>query len=259
MKLRSPRRIVADVLLTLIYREWRYRFSRGRLSTLWLTAEPLVQMAFIGWLYAAFGRQTIAGQETYLFLGVGIFAFLTFRTLCIKPSDAIVTGGGLLNYRQVHVLDLILAKWASEVLSYGLLIGLGLAYMWAFEPSFHLRPLLFLWCMVVILCSSLGIACLLATLRRKIPAAASFFRPVSYILYIFSGVLHPVWQLQEWLADILMHNPLVPLLERIRESLLFGYEAAIPDASVTLLLFALVPLSLGLLTVLDNADMLRTR
>lgn len=259
MRLRSSRRIVFDVLTTLLIREWRHRVSRGRLSMAWLLIEPLVQMVFIGWLYAAFGRQTVAGQDASLFLGTGIFAFLTFRSLCIKPSDAIISGAGLLNYRQVHVLDLILGKWLFEAGAYLVLIALALGWLALAEPSFHLQPLEFLFCLGVILSSSLGISCILATLRRKVPASAAFFKPVSYGLYIFSGVLHPVWQLQEWLADLLMYNPLVPLLERVRQSLLFAYTPGVPEATATLLLFALLPLALGLVLVLDNADQLRTR
>lgn len=259
MKLRSSRRIVFDVLGTLLLRELRQRVTRGRLSMMWLLIEPLVQMVFIGWLYAAFGRQSIAGQDASLFLGAGIFAFLTFRTLCIKPSDAIIAGAGLLSYRQVHVLDLILGKWLFEALVHLGLIGVAMAYLAAFEPSFRLQPLNFLFCIGVILSASLGITCILATLRRKVPASAAFFKPVSYGLYIFSGVLHPVWQLQEWLADLLMYNPLVPLLERVRQSLLFAYAPGLPEATGFLLMFALLPLGAGLGLVLNNADQLRTR
>lgn len=259
MKLRSERRILADVLTTLIIREWRYRLSRGRLSMLWLLIEPLIQMVFIGWLYSAFGRHEIAGQDASLYLGSGIFAFLTFRTLCIKPNDAIIAGAGLLSYRQVHVMDLILAKWISEALTSMVLIGMALSYMALFEPSFHMNWLRFLFCMGVILCASLGIACILATVRRKSPAAAAFFKPFSYGLYIFSGVLHPVWQLQEWFADILMYNPLVPLLEQVRRSVLYAYEPDIPDGTVLLIFFALLPLLIGFTLVLNNADQLRTR
>jgi ABC-type polysaccharide/polyol phosphate export permease len=72
-------------------------------------------------------------------------------------------------------------------------------------------------------------------------------------------VLHPVWQLQEWLANILMYNPLVPLLEMFRQSLLFAYEPGLPDATPMLLIFSLGSLLIGLSMVLANADELRTR
>lgn len=259
MKLRSSRRIVADVLVTLVRREWRYRFSRGRLATLWLLLEPLVQTILIGWLYSAFGRTSIGGQDAPLFLGIGIFAFLMFRNLCIRPSDAITAGSGLMSYRQVHVLDLVVAKWISEALAYLALLALGLLYLQLFEPSFDLRIALFLYCLVIILAGSLGIACLLSYLRRRIPSSTAFIRPVSYALYLFSGVLHPVWELNERLANWLAYNPLVSLLEKTRASLLHGYDPSIPDYPFILLMLATLPVIVGFELVLRRADRLRTR
>ncbi len=244
---------------TLLRREWRQRLVRGRWLTLWMFIEPLLQIFAIGLLYTAYGRNTIAGQEAYLFLGVGIFCFLAFRSLATKPSDAIVVSAGLLSYRQVHVLDLLCSKWGSEALTYLVLAALGVAYIATFEEQWQFDPAGVALALGTMLALSLGICCWLAWLRKVRPWVTTYYRPVLFAFYITSGALHPVWDLPEWMSDLLTYNPMVQVLELLRQSLLFHYVSPLDISGAYLLVWALGSVVLGLSFVMKHADDLRSR
>lgn len=259
MRTRTSGRIVVDVLGTLFRREWRQRLARGRWLTLWMFLEPLVQIFAMGALYTAYGRATIAGQEAYLFLGVGIFCFLAFRSLATKPSDAIVVSSGLLAYRQVHVMDLLLSKWGAEAITYVVLACLGILYMEIFEDSLQVDIGGLLLGLGTMLALSLGICCALAWARKRKPWITTYFRPVFFAFYISSGALHPVWDLPEKVSNLLAYNPMVLVLELLRQSLLYHYVSPLQISTGYLLVWALGSLLVGLSIVVTNGESLRAR
>jgi capsular polysaccharide transport system permease protein len=259
MRTRTSARIVIDVLGTLFKREWRQRLARGRWLTLWTFLEPLLQIFAIGALYTAYGKATIAGQEAYLFLGVGIFSFLSFRSLATKPSDAIVVSAGLLSYRQVHVLDLLLTKWGAEALTYVVLAFLGMLYMALFEDTLEVKVGQLALGLGTMLSLSLSLTCLLAWGRKLRPWITVYYRPVLFGFYISSGALHPVWDLPEWVTNLLAYNPMVLVIELLRQSLLYHYVSPLDISTAYLLIWALGSLLLGLSVVMRNGESLRTR
>lgn len=259
MKTRTSGRIVVDVLATLFRREWRQRLARGRWLTLWAFLEPLMQIFAMGALYTAYGRATVAGQEAYLFLGVGIFVFLAFRSLSTKSSDAVVVSAGLLSYRQVHVLDLLLSKWGAEGVTYVVLACLGMLYMEIFEDTLEVKLPGLVLGLGTMLSLSLAICLTLAWARRRRPWITVYYRPVFFGFYITSGALHPVWDLPEWVTELLAYNPMVQVIELLRQSLLYHYVSPLPISTSYLLIWALGSLVFGLSIIVRHGDSLRTR
>ncbi len=256
---RSHARILYDVLATLMHREWRQRVAQGKWLTLWMFLEPLLQIFAVAGLYVAYGRATVAGQEAYMFLGIAIFSFVAFRNLATKPSDAIIVSSGLLMYRQVHVFDLLLSKWAAESLAYVLLSAIGLTYLSMFEETLKVNAAGFSLAVCVILSMSFGITCILAWARRERPWITTYFRPVFFAMYVTSGALHPIWDLPESVTNLLAYNPMDQVLELLRQSLLFHYVSPLPISESYLLLWAFGTLALGMYLVLKDAERLRSR
>ena len=256
---RTHARILYDVLATLMHREWRQRVAKGRWVTAWTFVEPLLQIVAVAGLYTAYGRTTVAGQEAYMFLGIAIFSFIAFRNLATKPSDAIIVSQGLLVYRQVHVFDLVVSKWAAETLAYVLLSAIALTYLSLFEETLSVDTGGFVLAVGVILMLSLGISCILAWTRKERPWITTYFRPVFFGMYVTSGALHPIWDLPEWVTDLLAYNPMDQVLELLRQSLLFNYVSPLPISRSYLLLWAFGTLALGAYLVMRDAERLRSR
>jgi ABC-type polysaccharide/polyol phosphate export permease len=256
---RTHARILYDVLSTLMHREWRQRVAKGRWVTLWTFIEPLLQIFAVAGLYVAYGRSTVAGQEAYMFLGIAIFSFVAFRNLATKPSDAITVSQGLLVYRQVHVFDLLLSKWAAETLAYVLLSAIGLTWLSFFEETLQVNTAGLALAVCVMLSLSFGITCILAWVRKERPWVTTYFRPVFFAMYVTSGALHPIWDLPEWVTDLLAYNPMDQVLELLRQSLLFNYVSPLPISKAYLLLWALGTLTLGVHLVMRDAERLRSR
>jgi capsular polysaccharide transport system permease protein len=222
---RSPAKIQRDVIYALLLRELSSRFGKSRGGFIWVLLEPLAHLLLPIFILGFIRDRVIPGVEYPIFLVYGFMPFLLFKAICLQIVDGVNAAQGLLSYRQVHLIDVFLAKAMAffvvqSIIFTVVLTGLG---MLGFEVL-PLRPIELAAILALTASLAFGLGLLLAAIASLIPDA----RPVIHVffmpLYFVSGILIPVTRFPDEYIRWLAINPVLHVVELSRDMAIYGYE-----------------------------------
>ena len=218
------------VIHALALRETRTRFGQNHLGYVWALLEPLFWIATFGGLFALVGRTTPGGMPIVPFLATGIIAYELVMKTADRGSQAINGNKALLFYPQVQTLDLILARGALEMATYGV-VFIVIVGAWAFTVP-HLRIddlLLLLGGLGLAGLLGMGLGLVLCSLSVLSPTVdrirGPLFRPVFWI----SGLFFTAHSLPSNVREYTLYNPVLHCVELVRAGFFPGYEATYAD------------------------------
>jgi len=214
---RSALSIQRDVLYALLLREVGSRFGKTRVGLMWSLLEPVAHMAFPIVLFGLVLGREFAGVDYPLLLAWGLLPFVLFKNICLQTMEGTAASRGLLSYRQVHLMDVFIARALSLCAVEGVvfvLLFVGLALLgYDIVPA---RPLELLGTLAVTVLFAFGLGLVLAALTSFVPDAKAIVKVIFLPLYFASGVLFPISRFpSEWLGW-LSWNPVAHLLEMVR-------------------------------------------
>jgi len=239
--------VFLDVVYALLLREFQTKSGKTRLGIVWIFVEPLAQMLWPIVLFSyVFGRH-IAGFEYAVYLLYGLIPFHLFRALCFQTMDGVSAARGVMSYRPVHLLDVVLARAIAtltiEIIIFGL-IGIGLGLLgYQVIPDFPVE-----WVATVVGAVSfgLGLGMILSAVVNFVPETRSGLKIVFIPLYIASGVAIPLDRFPPAALDYLAYNPLLHWIEAGRLAVNRHYLAPVAVSGLALAASALIPLFIGM-------------
>lgn len=214
---RTALQIQIDVIAALLLREVQSRFGRTRGGFIWALLEPITHVVVPVILFGFVFERTVPGVEYPVFLLYGLLPFLLFKNICLQTMDGVQANVGLLSYRQVHLLDVFVARALSNVAVEMMLFSIvfaGLALLgYDVLPE---RPVELFIVLVITVCMGLGVGMLFAALCGFVPDARPVVRVMFAPMYLISGVMYPVSRFPSGIVGWLTWNPLLHLVDYAR-------------------------------------------
>jgi len=190
-----------------------------------------------------------------VFLLVGLVPFLLFKNTALRTMDGFRAEKGVLVYRQVKPLDIFLSRIIIEftiaIWSYvTILVVLG---WWGYDivPN---NPLALIALLVGVIPLGFGLGLLLHVLCRIAPEMRIFVRLAFMPLYFLSGIIHPLYIVPKAVADFLLWNPILRIVELSRHSFFENYPMPYTVGS-----FYVVMVTIGIFFVGLRAFRVRTQ
>jgi capsular polysaccharide transport system permease protein len=224
------------VLHALLMRELITRFGRDNLGVLWLIGEPMIFTLGVTTLWSAAGlAHGGTGIPIVAFAVTGYSSVLMWRNAATHCAAGIEANKSLLYHRRVHVLDVLLARIALEVIgATGSFIVLAsfFTFIGWMPPPVNLLRVLGGWFMLAWFGASLalliGAGCAFSALVHRL------WHPTAYLLFPMSGAAFMVAWLPHNLQTVVLALPMVHGVEYLR----YGYFGGIVPPHYDLLYMA---------------------
>lgn len=215
---RSSWQIQKAVVFALVLRELKTRFGGRLVGLVWMLFEPMANIAIMLLLKVVL-RERFAGVQidVPVFLVAAMIPYFIFRNIWQRSMNAVDGNAGLFGYRQVKPADAIAARAIMEIVFYTMiLVAFMLIFLWMGYQVLPHRPLEYLGVVLVFVMMGLGLGLISVIAIKRAPATETFFRLLSFPLYITSGVLIPIQAFPPLVVDVLLWNPMLHLVELAR-------------------------------------------
>lgn len=250
---RTALQIQIDVIAALLLREVQSRFGRSRVGFIWALLEPITHVIVPVVMFGFIFDRVLPGVEYPVFLLYGLLPFLLFKNICLQTMDGVQANVGLLAYRQVHLLDVFVARALSNVVVETILFVIVFAGLALLGYDVLPRNIVeVLAVLTVAVAMGLGLGMLFAALCGFVPDARSMIRIAFVPLYLISGVMYPISRFPGEVVQWLSWNPLLHLIDYSRLAALPHYRP-IPTLNV------LYPIALTALLLWVGLSLYRLR
>ncbi|MBK5552222.1 ABC transporter permease [Pseudomonas sp. TH03] len=236
----SPREMIASfvrnrsLIRASVTREVLGRYRGSVLGVFWSFFNPVFMLAVYTFVFSVVFKARWAGgsdskTEFALILFAGLIVFNLFSE-CINRAPSLIVANG--NYVKKVVYPLEILPWVSlGAAMFHALISLGvwiLAYIIFFGVP-HLTAVYLPLVVLPLVLMMMGLSWGLASLGVYLRDIAQFIGILTSVLMFLSPIFYPASSLPEAYRDVLMLNPLTPVIEQARDVLFFGRD---PDFSI---------------------------
>lgn len=222
---RRPGKIMRTVLFSLVLREVRGRLGSKRMGAFWFVFEPLAHILVMMSIYTFLRHRTLPGFDFPVYLITGIIPFLLFRNIALKGMEAVNANKALFSYRQIMPFDTIVARAIVEsALSacvYAIVLA-GLGFWFDYDVRIA-HPLEWFLTMAVGIVFAFSLALIFCVITEMVPELKTIIRLLFLPLYLLSGVIIPLWLVPRSLLDLMLWNPLLHIIEQLREEAIDHY------------------------------------
>jgi capsular polysaccharide transport system permease protein len=180
--------------------------------------EPIAHIAFPVIVFGFIVDRHVTGYDYLVFLLYGLLPYFLFRTICTQTMEGVNAGRGLLSYRPVHLIDLLMTKALfTMALELGLFLIIGAllsALGYYLVPA---RPFEWLFLLVGASLFGFGLGMIFAAIMSVMPDARSVIRIMFMPLYLMSGVVLPISRFPAEAVEWLSYNPVLHWVEASRQ------------------------------------------
>ena len=242
-----------NVILALMFKEFRSRASRGRLGLFWVILDPVTKIIVLSLFWYLVRRTEISGVHVALFIAVAVVPFTIVSRSLASIASAIGSNQAYYNYPQVKPIDALIARFLLDMW----LLAMGAAAIffaldWFMGLQINLQNILpFVGVLVLAMALGFGVSLFTGTyssLYESFSKVQSLFhRP----LLLISAVFYTPNDLPAQARYFISWNPIAQLIEYARY-----YALGIPlfpEASIVYpAVCALVALFLGFIAYYAN-------
>ena len=207
-------------------RELQTRFGGYRLGYLWAPLEVLFQVLIFLVIFGVIIERALPGMGFPLFLVTGMVPFRMFQKIATRALGAVEANKGLLIYRSIKHIDVIIARSFLELIIYfftSILLLLGLAFFNIYASLENLHIVLFCW--ITLFLFSFGIALMMMVIGYYGGEISKVITIIFTILYFASGIIYPIHIIPEPYFSYLLYNPFIHNIELIRHAFAPNYPA----------------------------------
>lgn len=229
----SPREMMAtlwrnqDLIKTLVKREVIGRYRGSVLGILWSFFNPVFMLTVYTFVFSVvFKARWVGGgdskTEFALILFAGLMVFNLFAE-CVNRAPSLVLSN--VNYvkKVVFPLEILpVVSFGAAFFHAAISFGVWLLFFLLF---FGLPPVTALLLPIVILplaALTLGLSWFLASLGVYLRDVGQFIGIATTALLFLSPIFYPISVLPEKYQTLLLLNPLTPVIEQVRDILLWG-------------------------------------
>lgn len=216
---RSGLKVMGAAFHALMMRELQTRFGSFRLGYLWAPLEVLFQVLILLLIFGVFIERAVPGMAYSMFLVTGMVPFRMFQKIGIRSLGAVEANKGLLMYRAVRHIDVIIARSFLELIIYfftGVLLFLALAWFGMYISFVNLHILLMCWATFFMF--SFGIALILMVVGFYGGEIGKILTILMTILYFASGIMYPLNIIPEPYFSYVLYIPLIHNIELMRHA-----------------------------------------
>jgi capsular polysaccharide export protein len=234
-----------NIWFALFLRELYARANNTVFGYVWIVAEPALHIAVLLAVFGVHGRSLASGLAFAPFALIGVLGYRVFRQVVERMMSVMDTYGAVFVYPQIFPIDVLLMRFAYEVLVVLVLFVLFISVAAFFYPqsiTFPSIPLA-VAAFVVFAVMSMGLGMMAFVLKQMSPKVAKFVPALTRDIYFVSGVFFSLGTLPTWAENILWWNPILQTIDILRQGILRGFSSPTSLGYVTLC--SLISISMG--------------
>jgi ABC-type polysaccharide/polyol phosphate export permease len=215
------------LLLNFFQREIKTRYIGSVTGLFWALIHPVALLAVYAMVFTTIFRvkfPELEGHGFIAFVAVALWPWMAFQESIQRGMAAIQNGAGLIKKvafpHELLVYGAVAATYAVQLSGMTLAI-LILAAFETLEIHISAIPVALLMLLIIFLASA-GIALLFAALQTLLKDVEHILVPVFMVWFYVTPILYPASLVPPAVRQMILLNPLSFLLERLRDSLLFG-------------------------------------
>jgi lipopolysaccharide transport system permease protein len=209
-----------DLGLILVRRELQLRYKQTALGIAWIVLQPLGPALIFAVVFGSFARLPSAGAPYLLFALAGLVLYGFFSGIVSRAGSSLIRDGSLIS--KIYFPRSILPLAAGIAAIVDLTVGLGVivVFVIALGQPMTLAVLVLPVVVALTLTLALGLGLAVAALSARLRDVAYVVPFLLQLLLYGSPVVYSMEILPQSLANALAINPLVPLIEAFRWSIL---------------------------------------
>ena len=224
------------IIVALILRDIRTRYSESRLGFLWVLMEPIVHVGVLAivFQFTMQGRPPM-GSNFFLFYFTGVMPYLLLNHLALRVGTAVKDSRSLLSISSIVPMDLLISKSLVEIFVTAVVffIFIGLFHVFGVDGTPVAPELVFVaFAITWILGTGIGLIC--AALFRLGMIVETALSVLLRLLYFTSGIFYVPANLPLFARDILVWNPFLHVIDLMRVGFFRGYQPPWNDAGYAL-------------------------
>jgi ABC-2 type transport system permease protein len=214
-----------EILMTLVERDLRVRYSRSILGYMWTVLDPLLMAAVyfvvFSFIFNASGR--VADSPYFLYLLSGLLGWQWFTASVTDTTKSLIQEARLVRStnlpREVWVIRCVVAKGVEFVLSLPILVGFVIFYLARGQVQLDWELVLFPLGVLLQFALLVGLGLVLAPITVLATDMQRVVRIVLRFLLYLSPVLYGTHSVPGALRAVLFFNPLNGILSLYRGGL----------------------------------------
>lgn len=211
-------KLILNILWAFVIREFQRKYDKGYLRYFSIVVGPAIQLSIMTTIFTVMGRKSFFGLSTPVFILTGLlpYHFFTSAGNCLT---IITSNRGLLNYKQVKIIDVIIASIIMELfVTLFTFIG-GLSVCMYFDLRIIVYNPLSLFCAFsLLLLLTFSFAMILSVVGFYYAEFSYAIQIVFRALFYISGVFFSIESVPVQYQKYFLWNPLLQLIEYIRFS-----------------------------------------
>lgn len=249
VRIRPPRRWEAldlralwrfrDLLWALAMRDIKLRYRQTALGVLWVIFQPLLGAGIFAFVFGRVAKLDSGGVPYILFSYAGLLAWNLFHSTVFKAANSLVGNSTLVSRVFFPRLLLPFSSAISSLLDFAIGFVAGLVLMFSQGQTPALSPA-FLLVLLLLLVLALGCGLICASLAVAYRDVIHLLPVGLQLLLYASPVGYAVAAIPAEWRNLYLLNPLAPLLDAFRASLLGGsidYHALACSAATAFAVF----------------------
>ncbi|MCL2102518.1 MAG: ABC transporter permease [Syntrophorhabdaceae bacterium] len=234
------------VVHALILREVHTLYGHTSLGYLWALIQGAFGIAIIWGIRAIMHSRAPHGMSELTYLATGFCIWIIVSQTISKCMAAVEGNRSLLTFPQITPLDIMISRtvvvWVTSVLNTCIILGIGTMFGRQLAIA-DINMLISSLVLAGFLGLSLGTLC--GALAVFMPVLNNIVPMAMRILFFASGVFFSVTNFPKNVADILLMNPIMQLIEMTRSSMHTGYMVSYIDVEyVVYFIVTLLPVGL---------------
>ena len=223
------------LLRSLLQRELRNRYAGTVGGLVWVLVHPMLMLAIFAAVFQYVFQVRLPSaspeQPYVLWVALALWPWLAFGESLSRGTVAVQQHGDLVKKvafpQELLVYSAVLASMFVHATGYATV--LVLLRLWGYEVHFAGVFLVGLWAWLVLGCAATGVALFLAALQVFVRDVEQLLGQVLAVVFYASPILYPLALVPAALEDAMVFNPLVHVLEPLRQA---GLGRQWPGATV---------------------------
>lgn len=225
---RSVWKFQLQVIKALVLRDMMARYGQTRMSYLWAFIAPALVIVGLLLIFTVRGRLAPPNIPLLVFLLTGFPLWYAFQGLWQQTGGAERSGGGLLMFPQITILDVVVARvlleWATQTAFFFLLCVFFIVVVGVEMPADPGSVLMAFWSCLLL---GTGVGLFAASVRRIFPMFEDWLSPIRRLGVFISGVIHTAASTPSFMLPYLDWNPIFRSIEWARQAWHPTYQSPI--------------------------------
>lgn len=240
-----------DLIMLFVKRDFVAKYKQTILGPLWFILQPVLTTLIFTVIFGRIAGISTDGIPHILFYLSGIVAWTFFASSLTETSGTFINNAGIFGKvyfpRLAMPISVIISGFLTFLIQFILLIGFMVYFVLRGTQIELTGQLLYLPFLILMLAGQgLGFGIIISSLTTKYRDLAHLVRFGVQLWMFATPIIYPLSAIPENYRFLVMANPVSPLVEIFRSTLL-GTGPARPDLFLYSLVWTLIVLTLGII------------